>query len=68
MKKIFNKDGQLRLRFSEDAKEQICDWLNRNGTKYDNAIRYAVKVKCPVFGNAVEFPCIVLDQFDTISL
>ena len=57
MKKVFKNDGDLILRFAKDAKEQIVKWLD--GVDYDYAVQYAKEVDCPVFGKALDFPCVV---------
>lgn len=57
MIKVFDKDGDLKLRFAEDAKEQIAQWLGKNNTTEEEAMKYAAKIDCPVFGKALEFPC-----------
>jgi len=58
MKKIFNKDGDLVIRFAADAKEQIIKWLN--GVDYNFAVKFAKEVDCPVFGKSLEFPCTII--------
>ena len=58
MKKVFNENGDLIIRFGKDAKEQITKWLN--GVDYDFAIKFAKEVDCPVFGKALDFPCVVV--------
>ena len=58
MKKVFNENGDLVVRFAADAKEQITKWLN--GVEYDFAIKFSKKVDCPVFGKALDFPCLVV--------
>ena len=60
MIKVFNKDGNLKLRFAENASEQIKEWLAKNETTEKEAMNHMEKIKDPVFGNAVEFPCSVL--------
>lgn len=57
MKKVFSENGELKLRFAHDAKEQIVKWLN--GVDYDYAVQYAKEVDCPVFIKALEFPCTI---------
>ena len=59
MKKIFNRDGKYGIRFAADAKDQIQEWLGEN-CPYDFAIQFAKEVDCPVFGKALEFPCVVV--------
>lgn len=58
MEKVFNKDGVLKVRFGADRKDQIKKWLD--GVDYFYAIKYAKKVNDPVFGTALEFPCIMI--------
>ena len=58
MKKVFNRDGEYVVRFAADAKEQIQKWLGEN-CPYDFAVKFAKMVDCPVFGKALEFPCVV---------
>jgi len=58
MKKVFNENGDLVVRFAADAKEQITNWLN--GIDYNFAVSFAKEVDCPVFGKALDFPCVVL--------
>lgn len=58
MKKVFKEDGDLLLRFAANAKDQIVKWLD--GVDYDYAVQYAKEVDCPVFGKALEFPCVVI--------
>ncbi len=55
MKKVFDKDGTLRIRFASNSKEQIKTWLG--DTNYDEAIKHSTEVSDPVFGKALEFPC-----------
>ena len=55
MKKVFDVNGNLIVRFASDAKEQITEWLN--GVDYDYAVKYATVVKDIVFDEALEFPC-----------
>lgn len=61
MKKVFNKDGDSTLRFGANSKVQIIKWLD--GIDYNYAIKYAKKVKDPVFGKALEFPCEIIFNF-----
>jgi hypothetical protein len=56
MKKVFKNDGDLILRFAKDDKELIVKWLD--GVSYDYAVQYANEVDCPVFGKALDFPCV----------
>ena len=57
MKKVFNKDGDLKIRFGANSKDQIKKWLD--GVDYFYAIKYAKKINNdPVFGISLEFPCI----------
>ena len=58
MKKIFNEKGNLVIRFAADANEQITKWLD--GVDYDFAVKFAKEVDCPVFGKALDFPCVVV--------
>jgi len=57
MKKVFNENGDFVIRFAADAKEQIQKWLGEN-CPYDFAVQFAKEVDCPVFGKALEFPCV----------
>lgn len=59
MKKVFNRDGEYVVRFASDAKEQIEKWLGEN-CPYDFAVKFAKEVDCPVFGKALDFPCVVV--------
>ena len=59
MKKVFNKDGEYVVRFASDAKEQIEKWLGEN-YPYDFAVKFEKEVDCPVFGKALDFPCVVV--------
>jgi len=58
-RKVFKQDGKVTLRFAKDSKEQIMGWLN--GIDYDYAVKFAREVDCPVFGKALDFPCVVTD-------
>lgn len=57
MKKVFNEEGDLSVRFASDAKEQITEWLDY--VEYDYAVKFATEVDDPIFGKALSFPCIV---------
>lgn len=57
MKKVFDEKGDLRIRFSADAKKQIEEWLFP--IEYLYAIKFAEEVDDPIFDKAIEFPCIV---------
>jgi len=57
MKKIFNEKGDLIVRFAIDAKDQITKWLN--DVDYNYAMKFAKEVDCPVFGKALDFPCVI---------
>jgi hypothetical protein len=59
MKKVFSENGTEALRFKKDAKDQIVKWLG--DIDYNYAIKFAKEVDCPVFGKAVEFPCVVIE-------
>lgn len=58
--KVFDKDGDHQLRFKADRKDQIQEWLG--DIKYEDAVVYAQEVDCPVFGKALEFPCMVIER------
>jgi len=58
MKKVFNKKGDLVVRFASDAKEQITEWLD--GVDYSFAVKFAKEVDCPIFGKALDFPSVVV--------
>lgn len=53
-KKIFDKNGDLILRFSKKDTAGIKKWL---GIDYKESMKFAKNVDCPVFGKALEFPC-----------
>lgn len=55
IKKIFDPNGDLKVTFARDAEDQIQYWLG--DIPYDEAIKWAKDIDCPVFGTALEFPC-----------
>lgn len=59
MKKVFDKEGDTILRFAKDSKEQIEEWLD--GWNYDSALESATEVSCPIFGEALDFPCTIIE-------
>ncbi len=59
MKKVFDKDGDLKVIFASDSKKQIQEWLGE--TNYDVAVKYAIEVNDPIFGKSLEFPCKIED-------
>jgi hypothetical protein len=62
MFKVFDPEGEFTLRFKKGRKEQIEEFLSRNDTPYEEAMKYAKEVNCPVFGEALDFPCTVIDE------
>ena len=58
MKKVFNQNGDLVVRFASDEKEQIIKWLD--GVDYDFAVKFAKEVDCPIFGKALDFPSVIV--------
>lgn len=58
MKKVFNQNGDLVVRFASDEKEQITKWLD--GVDYDFAVKFAKEVDCPIFGKALDFPSVIV--------
>lgn len=59
VKKVFDKEGGMSIRFNADATEQIKDWLALSGTSLKKAMPYSTLIDdCPVFGKAIEFPCV----------
>lgn len=63
MKKVFNENGDLIVRFAFDAKEQITKWLD--GVDYDYAVSHAKEVDCSVFGKSLDFPCVSVQNVNT---
>lgn len=59
VQKLFDKNGNLKVRFAVDAKQEIKDWLSKNNTTEEEGIKHSAEVDCPVFGKALEFPCTV---------
>jgi hypothetical protein len=59
IEKLFDKNGEYKLRFAVDATDQITEFLSRNNTTLDEGMKYAKEVDSYVFGKALEFPCIV---------
>ena len=57
MKKVFDENGDLIVRFAKNATKQIKKWLGN--VDYNHAIKFAKEVDCPVFGKALDFPCIM---------
>lgn len=60
MRKVFDENGDLRIRFSIDSKEQIEEWLSP--VKYSYALKFAEEVNSFVFGKSIEFPCKMIKQ------
>ena len=58
MKKVFNQNGDLVVRFASVEKEQITKWLD--GVDYDFAVKFAKEVDCPIFGKALDFPSVIV--------
>lgn len=58
--KVFDENGELKVRFKSDRTEQIINWLKLNNTSLDHAMKYAKDVEDRVFGKSLEFPCSVI--------
>lgn len=59
MKKIFDTEGELKIRFGKDDIEGINKWLANSGIELhpERVYKFAKEVNDPVFGEALEFPC-----------
>lgn len=60
--KVFDKDGDLKVVFAKDRKDQIQGWLNLNNTSYEDAIPHAKEVDDRIFGKALKFPCSTIEN------
>jgi len=57
MKKVFDRWGDLTIRFAKSDKERIRRWLSENNTTETVAYLYSTEYNNdPVFGEAIEFP------------
>lgn len=57
LKKLFDVDGELKLRFAIDDVERINQWLTESGTNFEFAKLCALELDDAVFGKCYEFPC-----------
>lgn len=64
MKKIFDTEGDLILRFAKTDTVGINKWLAESGIELhpERVYQFAKEVKCPVFGEALDFPCSVIEE------
>ena len=63
IKKVFDADGDLVLRFAKTDTEGINKWLTESGIELhpERVYKFAKEVNCPVFGLALEFPCSAIE-------
>ena len=60
LKKVFDKDGDLTIRFGWQDSTGVKEWLRDTPTV--DIIKYGKIIDdCPVFGMAVEFPCKMIE-------
>lgn len=63
MKKIFDTDGDLIIRFAKNDTEGINKWLAESGIELrpERIYQFAKEVDCPIFGKALDFPCSAIE-------
>jgi len=64
MKKIFDVNGDLTVRFAKTDTEGINKWLAQSGIELhpERVYEFAKEVNCPVFGIALDFPCSIIEN------